>query len=258
MAADHVAAGVAGQAGPSGAGESDREAELAVQFAAVARALQAEPTVERTLARVAELAVSVIDGCDHAGITVVRRGRPETVAASDDVPARVDAIQYQTREGPCLDAIRQEHTYRSHDLAAETRWPHFAPRAAEQGEVRSMLAYRLFTDEDTLGALNLYAREPKSFDDDVLPVGAVFAAHAALAFAQAREHAQIDQLEQAVASNRGIGIAVGILMVQRRIGSDAAFDLLRGASQLSNRKLRDIADEIVSAAEPPSSDGHRS
>jgi transcriptional regulator with GAF, ATPase, and Fis domain len=226
-------------------------AELAAQFAAVARALQAEPTEEQTLARIAELAVTVIDGCDHAGITVVRRGRPETVAASDEVPARVDALQYQTRQGPCLDAITDESTYRSHDLVTELRWPQFAQQAAERTGIRSMLAYRLFTHEDTLGALNLYSAEPKAFEDDVLPIGAVFAAHAAMAFAQAREREQINHLEQAVASNRRIGIAIGILMVQRRIGSDAAFALLRAASQLSNRKLRDIAEAVVRTGEIP-------
>jgi transcriptional regulator with GAF, ATPase, and Fis domain len=245
MAADRTVAGLDGHK------RAEPQTALAAQFAVVARALQAEPTVQRTLARISELAVSVIEGCDHAGITVVRRGRPETVAASDDVPAKVDALQYQTRQGPCLDAIRQEQTYRSHDLATELRWPQFAQRAAERTGIRSMLAYRLFAHEDTLGALNLYSREPKAFEDDVLPVGAVFAAHAAMAFAQAREHEQIDHLERAVASNRRIGMAIGILMVQRRIGSDEAFSLLRGASQLSNRKLREVADAVVRTGEIP-------
>jgi transcriptional regulator with GAF, ATPase, and Fis domain len=251
MAADQVPTDGAGLA-PD---EPQPQAELAVQFAAVARALQAEPTVERTLARVTELAVSVIGGCDHAGITVVRRGRPETVAASDKIPARVDALQYQTRQGPCLDAITDERINRSQDLAAETRWPQFARRAVELTEVRSMLAYRLFTADDTLGALNLYSQRPEAFDDDVLPVGAVFAAHAAMAFANAREHEHITQLEQAVATNRRIGIAIGLLMAHRGIGSDEAFDLLRRASQLSNRKLRDIADEVVHSGDLPPADG---
>ena len=229
----------------------DSPAELAAQFAGVARALHAEPDTERTLARICELAVSIVDGCDHAGITVVRRGRPETVAASDDVPAKVDVLQYQTRQGPCLEAIVEHRTFRSHDLATEHRWPQFAKRAASRTGVRSMLAYRLFTDEDTLGALNLYAKEPKAFQDDVLPIGAVFAAHAAMAFAQAREHEQIEHLEQAIASNRAIGTAVGILMTTRRIGSEGAFELLRSTSQAANRKLRDLADIVVRTGDLP-------
>ncbi|MEN3362211.1 MAG: hypothetical protein V7637_6193 [Mycobacteriales bacterium] len=231
--------------------QPDSPAELAVQFAGVARALHAEPTTERTLARICQLAVSIVDGCDHAGITVVRRGRPETVAASDDVPGTVDALQYQTRQGPCLNAISEHRTFRSHDLAAETRWPLFARRAADRTGIRSMLAYRLFTDQDTLGALNLYAGVPKSFPDDVLPLGAVFAAHAAMAFAQARELEQIRHLEHAMASNRTIGTAIGILMVRRHLGSDEAFELLRSTSQLSNRKLRDLAEYVVRTGDLP-------
>jgi GAF domain-containing protein len=233
-------------------------AELAAQFAGVARALYAEPDTERTLARICELAVSIVDGCDHAGITVVRRGRPETVAASDDVPAKVDALQYQTRQGPCLEAIVEHRTFRSHDLATEHRWPQFAKRAASRTGVRSMLAYRLFTDQDTLGALNLSAGRPRAFQDDVLPIGAVFAAHAAMAFAQAREHEQIEHLEQAIASNRAIGTAVGILMTTRGIGDDEAFELLRSSSQAANRKLRDLADVVVRTGELPAVGAPRS
>jgi AmiR/NasT family two-component response regulator len=85
----------------------------------------------------------------------------------------------------------------------------------------------------------------------VLPIGAVFAAHAAMAFAAAREKEQIEQLEQAVASNRTIGTAVGILMVTRRLSDDAAFELLRSTSQATNRKLRDLAELVVRAGDLP-------
>ena len=39
--------------------------------------------------------------------------------------------------------------------------------------------------------------------------------------------------------------AKGILMVQRRCDAAEAFAILSGASQRSNRKLRDIAQAIV-------------
>ena len=41
--------------------------------------------------------------------------------------------------------------------------------------------------------------------------------------------------------------AKGVLMAQRRIDADQAFDVLREASQRYNRKLRDIAQGIVSS-----------
>jgi ANTAR domain/GAF domain len=224
---------------------------LATQFAAVARALASEATVAATLQRVVEIARLIVPGCHHAGITVLRRGRPETPAATDDVSAEVDRVQYETGEGPCLSAILEQDTYRTGDLAAESRWPRFSGPAVERTGVRSVLAYRLFTEADTLGALNLYSRERDAFDDEAEAIGTILAAHAALGLARAREREQITGLEHAVASNRSIGMAIGILMAIRRVGQDEAFDLLRRVSQRTNRKLREIADEVVHTGQLP-------
>ena len=231
--------------------------ELAAQFAGVARALAAEQTVEKTLARLVEVAVAIVPGCHHAGVTVARRGRLETPAASDEVPAAVDAIQYETGEGPCLSAIAEHAVFRTGDLALDGRWPAFARPAAERTGVRSVLAYRLFTERDTLGALNLYSRERHAFGDDVVPIGTILAAHAALAFARAREREQISGLEQALTSNRAIAMAIGILMATHRITEAEAFDRLRVASQRSNIRLRDIADDVVRTGELPAAPGRR-
>lgn len=224
---------------------------LAGQFAAVARALEAEPTVEATLQRIVEVARLIVPGCHHAGITLLRRGRPETPAATDDVSAAVDAVQYEAGEGPCLSAIVEADMFRTGDLGQETRWPKFSRPAVERTGVRSVLAYRLFAEDDTFGALNLYSRERNVFDDDAVGVGSILTAHAALAFARARERAQISGLEQVVASNRAIGMAIGILMVIRYVGQDEAFDLLRTVSQRTNRKLREIADDVVHTGQLP-------
>jgi len=201
--------------------------------------------VDATLQRLVEMARAIVPGCRHAGVTVLRRGRPETPAATDEVSAEVDRIQYETGEGPCLSAVLERPTYRTGDLSAETRWPRFSGPAAERTGVLSVLAYRLFAEGDTLGALDLYSRERDGFDDEAEAIGTILAAYAALAFARAREREQISGLEQAVASNRSIGMAIGILMAIRRVGQDEAFDFLRTVSQRTNRKLREIADEVV-------------
>jgi GAF domain-containing protein len=227
------------------------ESALASQFAAVARALAAEETVAATLQRLVEIARVIVPGCHHAGVTVLRRGRPETPAATDDVSGAVDRVQYETGEGPCLSAILEQPTYRTGDLALETRWPKFSRPAVERTGVHSVLAYRLFTEADTLGALNLYSRELHAFDDEAESIGTVLAAHAALALARAREREQISGLEQAVVSNRSIGMAIGVLMANRRVGQDEAFDLLRRVSQRTNRKVREIADEVVHTGQLP-------
>lgn len=63
------------------------------------------------------------------------------------------------------------------------------------------------------------------------------------ALAQAENHAS--NLEQALSSNRTIGAAIGVLMTTRKVTSEAAFQLLRRASNESNRNLRDVADRVV-------------
>ncbi len=63
---------------------------------------------------------------------------------------------------------------------------------------------------------------------------------------------EVDQFRTALASSRQIGIAIGILMASDRSTSDAAFDRLVRASRNSNRKLRDLADEVVRTGALPS------
>ena len=58
-------------------------------------------------------------------------------------------------------------------------------------------------------------------------------------------HRKILNLELALTSARGIGAAVGILMADQRITYGDAFELLVLASQHDNRKLRDVAEDIL-------------
>lgn len=226
--------------------EGDDGLGLAEEFADIARSLLAEKSIEETLHRIATLAVEVVHGCDHAGVSLVEGRRLTTPAASDDVPARVDAIQYDVGQGPCLQAIRAHEVVHVADLAHEDRWPEFAPRAVAQTGVHSMLAFRLFAEEDTMGALNLYAGAPDAFDDEAERVGAILAAHAAVAMVGSRKATQKDE---AIRSRDVIGQAKGILMARQGISDDEAFDLLRRASQRMNLKLREVAARI---AENPS------
>jgi hypothetical protein len=61
----------------------------------------------------------------------------------------------------------------------------------------------------------------------------------------AAQQAQADHLRIALATNRQIGTALGILMASHKVTSDTAFDLLRRASQYSHRKLHDIALNVI-------------
>ncbi len=225
---------------------------LAEVFADIARQLQAEPSPDRTQERVTRAAVATVEGCDHAGISVIRRrGGVETVAPTDEVPPLVDAIQYATDEGPCLDAMSEHETYLIDDLRTEGRWPSFSRRAVEETGVRSMLSFRLFVEGDTIGALNLYARRPAAFDEQARTVGTVLAAHAAVALTAARQQERADQLQDALGSSREIGMAMGVLMGRGGLTEDEAFAQLRRASQYLNVKLREVAAQVVETGRVP-------
>jgi transcriptional regulator with GAF, ATPase, and Fis domain len=239
---------------PDGRPPSDPtgDAELARLFVEVARLLHGGQDPAGTAERITRAALATVEGCEHAAISLLRRTeRPITIAATDDVPVQVDALQYESGQGPCLDAIRDAPVYRTADLAAEDRWPDFAAVAAARTGVRSMLAFRLFVQKETFGALNLYARRPAAFDDHAVAVGAVLAGHAALAVDAARARQRADDLGHALDSNRDIGVAIGILMAQHHIARADAFELLRHTSQWLNRKLRDVADEVNETGELP-------
>lgn len=226
--------------------------ELAEVFAQIARDLQTKTTPEQASARIVAAAVHTVPGCNHAGMLLVHRhGRIDTTAASDDVPSAVDAIQYEVGQGPCLDAIREHESYLISDLTTESRWPPFSRRAAEETSIRSMLSFRLFVGDDTLGALNLYSREIDAFDEDSRAVGAILAAHAAVAISTAHDRERAEHLERAMDSNREIGMAIGVVMANDLRTREQAFDVLRRASQRLNVKLRDVANAVIETGELP-------
>ncbi len=226
--------------------------DLANVLSDVARTLQAERGLEETLQAIVVSAAGTIPGADHVGITAVQRRRlVETVARTDELVDTVDKVQYETGEGPCLDAAWEHDTFRVEDLRTETRWPKFGPAARALG-IRSILAFQLYVVGDDLGALNIYSAEPAAFDDDAQYVGKLFATHAAIAMAGSRRERQ---LSDAISSRDLIGQAKGILMQRHRVSGETAFQILIKASQDSNIRLSEVAGFLVEHAETAARNG---
>ena len=166
--------------------QDDEKVEVAQMFGEVARSLATNEDQQATLTKIVHLAVEHLESCDFAGISMVEGRKITSPASSNDLPKVVDSIQSEVGEGPCLDAIKEHEVFQTGDLAAEERWPKFATRAHEETGVRSILSLRLFVEEATMGALNLYSTKPDAFDDTDVALGSVFAAHAAVAMSAAR------------------------------------------------------------------------
>jgi GAF domain-containing protein len=221
------------------------EPGIARQLSELARELQADLTTGALLRHIVLAAVAEVPGAQCAGITSVIGKEFATTAASAELVGRLDRVQYQAGEGPCLDAARHHETVRCDDLRAEGRWPRFARQAAALG-VLSVLSFQLFAGGDSFGALNLYAADPAAFGPDSESTGILLASHAALAMAAARTQAG---LLTALDTREMIGQAEGILMERYKITGIQAFALLVASSQAVNRKLRDVAGHLVATGE---------
>ncbi|MCZ4510148.1 GAF and ANTAR domain-containing protein [Streptomyces sp. ActVer] len=222
---------------------------FAVALAEMARDLLAQDSAQDTLDRIVEHATVLINGCDHAGILTVRRGEVHALAATSDLVRRADRIQQDLQEGPCFDAVTdRQQVYTIQDLRQpHDRWPRFAPELNKLG-MGSAMGFLLFTEDDDLGALNVYSREPGTFDEAAQRAGWILASHAAVAFSAARTH---QQLGHALETRHEIGEAMGILMERHGLTEDTAFKVLKKASQDRNIKLREIARLICETGEKP-------
>ncbi|GAB3348872.1 GAF and ANTAR domain-containing protein [Modestobacter lapidis] len=230
----------------SGAGTTPH---LGDAMSRVARELQEEHgDVEGTLQAITASAVRTVPHAEECGVNyVIGRTRIEPRAWTSDLPKGVDSLQQELGQGPCIDAVREQQVVRVDDVRTDERWPEFARRAAALG-VGSMLCFQLFVDGDRLGALNLYARRARAFDEDTEEIGLVFASHAAVALAGAVHE---EHLRTGMGNRDVIGQAKGILMERHRITADQAFAVLARVSQELNRRLVDIAVELADTGSVP-------
>ena len=163
-----------------------------------------------------------------------RRPRPPTTfCASSTPPSTTCARARATR-------CHRHRARRRPDLAADPRWPRYAPVALAAG-VHAQAGIRLFDAEKSNGALNLYAEKAGAFED-LTSLGALFTHHAGLAIDYAR---QIDQLKEAVETRQLIGQAVGMVMQQYDLDDARAFAFLTRLSSTTNTKLKTVAERVV-------------
>ncbi len=199
-----------------------------------------------TMAAVTRLAVAAIPGVEEASISEGRKGRFRTIASTGNIASVGDEIQYELGTGPCVDAIIDDAVYRSGDISRDARWPEFGWRAHAETGATSMMSLRLFMEDDErIAGLNLYSTQADAFDDDAYVVANLIATHSATALIAASARERVENLQRALTSNRRVGMAMGVLMSSHKLTEQDAFTLLRIASQNSNRKLADIADDVI-------------
>ena len=217
-------------------------ARIAAAVTEAAKLMEAPITVEEILDAIVRAALQTVPGFDHVGISITHRdGEVETMAGTDQLVWELDDLQYRLKEGPCYDSLRGSTVTSVEHARHDQRWPRYMPQAVQRG-LRSQLAFGLYSDEKTLGGLNLYSTASDTIDPDAPQIAQLFASHAAIALGRARQEAQ---LNDAIASRKAIGQAIGILMERYQIDEERAFQFLIRASQTGNIKLRAVAEELV-------------
>jgi GAF domain-containing protein len=214
----------------------------------------AEHSLPSVLDKVTQLATHVLPGEPSTSVTIVEKGRPRTVAASERLALDLDETQYRLGGGPCLTAATTGRPAEVLDTRGETQWAEFAARAAEEG-CRSVLSFPLPVQERVSGALNVYARHAPIADARTRDLVSRFAAYAVVPVSNMYLYTtaveQAGNLRAALDSRGVIDQAKGILMERFRLTADQAFQMLARASMNTNRKVRDVADMFVRTGELP-------
>jgi GAF domain-containing protein len=217
-------------------------------LAALSRFFVGDGTLHETLQRVTDLSVAAVSGADLAGITMIVEGRQRTAVFTDELAPEIDQAQYDTGEGPCVEAFATGEIRQIESTLDDGRWPEFRRSAADHG-VRSTLSFPMMANKEPVGAMNLYSRNERAFTDQDLETGTLFASQAAIVLANAQAYWDARDLSarlgDAIEARSVIEQAKGILMFSQGCRDDEAFELLVKASQRENVKLRDIARRIV-------------
>ncbi|MFD2081799.1 GAF and ANTAR domain-containing protein [Actinopolymorpha cephalotaxi] len=201
------------------------------------------------LEAVAEVAVRAVSGATWASVTLANSDSFWTTAATHQHAIQADEVQYALGSGPCVDAIVDGMAYRLEDVARDRRWPGFGRRAAGDLSVASMLSCPVVLmpvpDSDLRASLNVYSDRRDGFDNEAVEFLMLLAGYGDLVATAVDDRDRARHLEQALSSNRDIGIAIGVLMATYKITRDRAFDMLKAVSQHTNRKMRDLATEVA-------------
>lgn len=201
---------------------------------------------------VVALAQVTISGADGVSVSLNRRGQLTTVAASNQTISEMDASQYATGEGPCVDASVKGRWFHVQSLAEERRWPSFIPTAQKLG-INAILSNPLVAGERPVGALNIYSRTTGAFSVKDEQLAAVFASEASSILAEAGVGISDDQmatrLAEALLGRQVIAQAQGVIMEREHMSEDDAYTSLRRFSQRTGKPLGERAQEIVASTQ---------
>ncbi|WP_327634353.1 GAF and ANTAR domain-containing protein [Kribbella sp. NBC_00482] len=191
-------------------------------------------------------------GVSACGILLAdHHGALNLVAASTEQARLVELTQLQNLEGPCFDAFSSGRPVQHPDLrSARGHWPRFTAAAVTEGYL-SVQALPMRLRNTVLGAVNLFSKTTGELDADTITLGQALADAATIGIvhqrALARQEIVTEQLQTALNSRILIEQAKGFLSHSLDIAVDEAFDILRSYARANNRRLTEVAEDVVQA-----------
>jgi GAF domain-containing protein len=246
--------GGGGQERPAGTHQGDesavpaREAMLARAFVRLADTLVSDFDIVDFLHRLSADSVEIL-AAEAAGVMLSDgRGSLRLIASSEERMRLLELFELQGAEGPCLDAYASGRPVQASAAESHLRWPVFGPQAAEVGFQR-MCAVPLRVRADIIGALNLFRGSDEPFTDTEMEIAQAMAKMAAIGLIQERAVRERNllaaQLQAALSSRVIIEQAKGMIAEYLTVTVDDAFKLLRDYAHYHNRKLSEVASDVV-------------
>ncbi len=226
---------------------------LATTFVELADSLVDEYDVIELLQMLTERCIELL-GVDAAGLLLGdNRGVLQVAASSSEQVRLIELFELQNDEGPCLDCYIEGRPIGVAPLSGgNERWPRFAAEASSAG-FKAVQALPLRLRGQTIGALNLFWTTPDDVQLEDLRVAQALADVATIAILQERltrsREILAGQLQAALNSRIVIEQAKGVIAERGGLDMSAAFGLLRRTARASNRRLAELATDVVEGRE---------
>jgi len=190
---------------------------------------------------------------DGVGVSRIVGGQHEMLAASDADAARVEMLQIELHQGPCLDVVASFRPSLEPDLTsprAVDRWPGFARAALESG-VAAAFAFPLMTGGVAIGALDVYSTRRGDMESDQVEDALLLADLAALAVDRLDTSTIVQGVELAAepveewAHGAIVHNASGMVSEQLGVGVGEALLRLRAIAFATERRVAEVARDVV-------------
>ncbi len=230
-------------------GPMPRETTLAKTLVVLADTLVADFDVVELLTLLADSCVDVLDVAAAGLMLAAPDGGLRVMASSSEAMRVLELFEIQAQQGPCLDCFRTGKPVVNQDLvAADARWPRFATEALAAG-FHSVHALPMRLRGSVIGALNLFHIEPGAMRQADVDAAQAFADVATIAILQHRAateaHALNEHLNVALNTRIVIEQAKGVVAERQGVDMECAFATLRNHARNHNRRLVDVATDII-------------